>query len=239
MGAMNGVPRAATLFRAASKTTSLRPSALPEVAAFCARAKPSLRLVLDPEDAALIADAAEKADFQSAMRSAYILHDAGTWTNVVTMPTDEVVSVLVVAESQSLASEILDAEFSDQQHAGRLLGYPDCCVLAFPELAARGGNWPFAMLGDLPPGSPIDARLNRFAADWGGIALLGEMYPCSLKCGAAIDYANRIHFATISLGLRKLANHAVADALRPVLIADDGSITPADDEDANAVRFRW
>ncbi len=239
MGVVRAVPQAATLLRAASKITSLRPSALPEIAAFCARVKPSLRLVLHPEDAVVVAHAVEEADFRYATRMAHVEHKGGTWSSLVAGTGDETVSVLTVAESQSVAAEVLDAEFADLRHAGRLLGYPECCVLAFPELSEAGGDWPFAMLSDLPPDSPLDARLNRFAAEWGGIGLLGEMYPCSLKCAAATDYANRIHAATVSLGLQKLADTAVADALCPIVISDDGSIRPAEDTDANPVRFRW
>ncbi len=239
LGSSEKQARAVALFRTASKTSSLRPSALLEIAALCAGVKPSLRLVLNPEDSDMIAAAVEKAGLQSAVRGARVQHEGGTWSSLVEGGGGERVSVVAISESPSAASEVLAAEFSDPELAGRLLGYPQCCVLALPRLSEAGGRWPFALLQDRASPLPIDARLNRFAAEWGGIGLLGEMFPCSLECTAAAEYAGRIHSATVEMGLIKLAGRAVEDALQPVVIDRHGSARPANDTDVDAVRFRW
>jgi hypothetical protein len=131
--------------------------------------------------------------------------------------------------------DLANAELSDSAAAGRLLGYPECCVEAISVIAGASSQWALHLLRG--HAAPVDARLNRFAAEWGGIGLLGELFPCSLHCRAAAAYAQSLYDAMTSIGMRKLADAARADALTPVDISPQGRISRA--TSGGSVEFYW
>ena len=219
-------PKAAGRFLvAAAQSSSVRPSSLLEILAFAVGAKPALRLVVDTSDAEHLERALTEIGVSYVANSVFLEAAGGTWNNIVTRHTDSAARMIVCASSITSAHCLLDAELNDPALAGRLLGYPDCCTVRFETFAKTGAQWPFALLETVADQHRIDARCNRFSADWGGMGLLGELFPCSLSCSSAAKYADGLRNAALVLGLRRLVQQAEEDALRPVEISKDGQIS--------------
>jgi hypothetical protein len=229
---------AAGLLNSAAKLSSLRPSVLPEIVAFAAGVKPSLRLVFEPEEEAVFMLEASRLGLSVAIKSVYLESKGGSWFSLVDHETDRKRALVVIAQGD-LARELLHAETCDAEQAGKLLGYPACCVKAFPQLAEKGGLWGRALATTAQDMQSIDARCNRYAAEWGGIGLLGELFPCSLECDAAKNYADRLYQSMVRLGLHRLAERAKSDSLMPVTLSDDGIVNAVSPETAGCLRFEW
>ena len=229
---------ASSLLRAAAACEGLRPSNLLEITAFAVGTKSALRFVLSSEDADVVSHAAHEAQIRHSRRSIGLQRSQNGWAQIVPSATSERAQLLVLS-SQLDPEEILTAETSNAAQAGLFLGYPECCVRALPQIDARGPQWPFVFISATGPSEIVDARLNRFAAEWGGIGLLGELFPCSLSCENAKHYADQLHASAVALGLVRLADTAVEHALMPVSIANDGTVAHGDKGGGRLVTFRW
>jgi hypothetical protein len=131
-------------------------------------------------------------------------------------------SVLVLSRHQSDALQILDEELSgESMDSGRHLGYPECCVAAYPGLASRASDWPMALLsrGSVP--WSVSMWCNRLASLWGGACPTGELYPCNLQCSAAIQLGKRADFLLRQHGFEELAEEICRQASRPLYLLDD------------------
>ena len=224
---------ATALLRSAAVCTSLRPANLLEITAFAKGVKPSLRFVVSPGDAAILLGSAKMLGLAACSRGVFLATAVGTWNEMVTYRTQNPAELVVISHDDP--HTVLDAELSDSTEAGLLLGYPQCCMRSISNLAKAAGNWPFALLSG--SGACIDARLNRFAAEWGGIGLIGELFPCSLHCRAAASYSQSLYDAACALGLVKLAAAAKSDALEPVHIDAHGLISLANSAHRATVSF--
>lgn len=227
---------AAGLLCAAAKCESLPPAALLEIAAFAEATKPSLRFVVSPKDSAILVSTATELGFAARSRGIFLSPVNSTWNDIVLHPTDKRAEVVVIGHDHN-ADRLLAAELSDASEAGILLGYPECCVRSLPQLAAKADKWTFALLSNAGP--RIDARLNRFAAAWGGIGVIGELFPCSLYCRAAASYSQSLYDAARALGLTQLAAAARSDALAAVAIDADGQVSRAGSSHEATVEFFW
>lgn len=229
---------AAALLQAAAAATSLRPAALPEIAAFALREKPALRFVIEPDDEACFERAAAAVGLECACQSVYLESRGGSWFSLVSHRTEKRRALIVIAPAGE-ADRLVRAESEDAERAGVLLGYPRCCVSGFQRLAESGGLWGQALAATATDTRAIDARCNRYAAEWGGIGVLGELFPCSLECELAKDYGERLYQSTLRLGLHRLAERAMQDSLRPVELSDDGTVRVAASGTADCLRFAW
>jgi hypothetical protein len=222
-----GIPDAvvaARLLRVAAVCNSIRPSMLLELVAFATGSKPGLRFVVESDELGALVGGLDDAAIPWASRAVHLEPAGGTWTNVVSYETPSRRVLVGCGRSRALASEIVAAELDDPIEAGRMLGYPECCVRAFGELTRAGASWPQHLLAVSGHPRLVNARCNRFAADWGGIGLIGELFPCSLYCDAAIRYADRLRKAARDVGLLRLVLQAEADALKAIEILEDGAI---------------
>ncbi|MBZ9864236.1 DUF483 domain-containing protein [Mesorhizobium sp. CA15] len=225
---------AADLLRAAASCRSLRPAVLPEIAAFANAAKPSLRFVVSSSDAARLQAASTGLGMAVRTKRVFLAPKGNGWSQVVSTPTKRCRDLIVITRDNS-AERLLDAELLDPIQAGLLLGYPECCVRAVSGIAAASDKWALHLLKDAD--RPINARLNRFAAEWGGIGLIGELFPCSLHCSVAVGYAESLYRSTVSLGLDRLAEAAKSDALASVDVSASGRISRA--KTKGTVEFYW
>lgn len=225
---------AAYLLRAASQCSTLRPATLLEIAAFAVGTKPALRFVVSNTDAQTLVDCSAALGLVSETAQTFVEPKANGWSELVCRPTS-VSQTLVVITKDSRAGNLLQAEVSDPLDAGILLGYPDCCVRSLDRLSAAAEQWALHLLDGAV--SPINARVNRFAAEWGGVGLIGELFPCSLTCQAAAAYAQSLYDAALALGLSKLAETAKSDALSPVKVSSSGRISQS--ALSGSVEFFW
>ena len=191
-----------------------------------------------PADAATLQNVAVGLGLEVAQRTIWLKYRGGSWTSVVTDATEESARLLVLARHGS-ATDLLNAELENTAAAGAMLGYPACCVHGVLKLGDARARWPSILLEEYESTKPIDARVNRFAAEWGGIGLIGEMFPCSLRCRSAIAYSQSLYNSAIELGLARLADAARADALKPVFVSSDGVIQLAKDKDGATTFIDW
>ena len=216
----------ACLLEVTARCPSIRPATLLEIVGFCMGAKPTLRLTLNDYDADRFRVACTASGIPIAERRVYLVPHGGTWTQIVQHETERSSMLVTVATTLSSARQLLRMELDDAEGAGRLLGYPPCCLAAFPRLVEAGPQWPFLLLKTAAsPTSHVNMRCNRFAADWGGTGLIGELFPCSLQCAAAAAYADRLLLAAQKAGLLRLCQRVESDSLTPVEILVDGTIT--------------
>jgi len=222
------------LIRAAVSCSSLRPAVLLEIAGFACNRKPALRFVVDEVDAKSLVKAAEALELYSCINKIFISEKRNGWSEIVSTPTP-VSQSLICIDHDGRAEKLMDAELADGNQAGLMLGYPVCCVKALAETSAAAENWAIRLLCDAK--IPVNARLNRFAAEWGGIGLIGELFPCSLECRHATAYAQSLYDSAVELGLGRLASAAKTDAMSSVVVEKNGSIHKS--EVTGSVEFFW
>lgn len=230
---------AASLLRAAMRSKSFRPSAFLEIPAFAAGNKPLLRFVLESPDDLYFTDACKELSLGFASKVIYLKSEGGSWFSIVKYPTEKTRVLVVIGKDQGACNELLEVETLDASIAGRMLGYPSCCVRAFPSLAEYGGQWGFSLAKTAKVTSEIDALTNRYAAEWGGGSLIGELFPCSLECEQAKSYAMTMYQSANNLGLTRLADWAKNDCLVPVNLSEDGVVTPAQRGGESMLSFVW
>jgi hypothetical protein len=207
---------------------------LPEIAAFSWGTKPALRFTVNRKDAGHLHATAQGLGLNACIRQVFLVSKGNGWHEIVSVPTSRR-QYLVAITACGGATDVVDAELEDCARAGFLLGYPECCIGAMSAIAAASDLWALHLLKDEK--QPINARLNRFAAEWGGIGLMGELFPCSLHCPAAAAYAQNLHDSMTSLGLHKLADAAKADALAAVHVTARGRVSRA--VSGGEVGFFW
>ena len=230
----SAVGLSATLLRVASRCPTLRPATYLEIAAFAAGVKPAVRFVVSRHDAERLHAAARSLGLCFGHDEVFIVPHANGWNEVVSYQTPNSQS-LVVLTHNATASTLIRAEINDPMRAGEMLGYPACCVDALADISAAGEKWAIRLLEQAP--EPINARLNRFAAEWGGIGLMGELFPCTLGCIAAAAYSQSLYDAAVSVGLERLAGQARSDALVPVSVTNTGKVHRG--RDGHSVEFFW
>jgi hypothetical protein len=99
-----------------------------------------------------------------------------------------------IARERGQAAKVLSLEGSDDTAFGAVLGYPECCLLAFKRmfqisLQHQGDLIP--VLADQTPGPEPWSFLLNIATRYFGTALL-SFYPCSFTCRSARSIALRV-----------------------------------------------
>lgn len=137
-------------------------------------------------------------------------------------PSPTAHSILVISRHKSDALQILDEELSgESMESGRRLGYPECCVAAYPAMASRAADWPVAMLSRASVPWSVSMWCNRLASLWGGACPTGELYPCNLQCPAAIQLGKRADSLLRRHGFAELADEICRQASRPLYLLDN------------------
>jgi hypothetical protein len=136
----------------------------------------------------------------------------GDWTCLHPDAEGEI-DVLVYGRSAEVVEALCRAEVGgDPAVAGRLLGYPDCCIAAYAQVS------PARWLDDTVARSgapPFPCWANRLPISWGAPTLIGELYPCSFRCQPAIAIGKRTYQAMRELGLEAIARTTLEQSLRP------------------------
>lgn len=229
------------LLRSASRT-KVRPACLLELLSFAAGAKPCVRLVAEGAVSiyeAMVEEVVRPGGVSIARRWLQVRRREG-WNEIMKDgDAGTPVEMVFLAWSSEAAERAADAERLDSTAAGLTFGYPACCVDRGISPLAHGADWGERLIASAAwPNKPIDHRVNRFAAEWGGIGTIGEMYPCSLRCEGAIRYSQDMLDAARSLGLSSLADRAVADARHPVVLDSTGRVRLAADGESGRIDFR-
>ena len=67
---------------------------------------------------------------------------------------------------------------------------------------------------------------NRFPIVWGGVSVVGELFPCSLNCNAAKTYGQNMLDDMDAFGFKKIKEAIVDHSKRSVFVnKEDGEIS--------------
>ena len=100
------------------------------------------------------------------------------------------------------------------------------------------GKWATFYLNDYRNNVSANYFTNRFPITWGGISIIGELFPCSLICPSAIKYSKTMHSDVINFGFNEIAKVMVEHALKPIYInEEDGSISTIFKEGTDLIKF--
>jgi hypothetical protein len=139
----------------------------------------------------------------------------GDWT-VLSPEAGDDVALLVYGRSAGDVERLCAAEVDgDPAEAGRLLGYPACCIEAYALHSSSPATWVERTLARSGAG-PYPCWANRLPLQRGAVTFIGELYPCSFRCEAAVAHGRRVYAAMRRLGLEGLAQQTLEQSLRPV-----------------------
>lgn len=108
--------------------------------------------------------------------------------------------------------------YGDILKAGAFLGYPKCCINNIEKINSLNSKWATFYLNQFLEIKIANHFTNRFPITWGGISIIGELFPCSLRCPNAIEYSQNMLSDVKNLGFRKLSDIMIDHSHRPVYI---------------------
>lgn len=198
---------------------------LPHLILFFAGDKPALRLVLRNDIAASFEQFAVNLEYRCAHAPVAISNVGEQWGQVDRTRTDSEAlathRILVVSFDLKLSEHTLDQElYGESFEVGRILGYPECCVDAYPSLAREAQRWPDALMARSPDPTTVSMWCNRLASIWGGTCPTGELFPCSLRCPNAIHYGQLADTLLRRHGFAPLAEEICRQGSRPIYLLD-------------------
>ena len=150
------------------------------------------------------------------------------------------VRMLSISSSMKELEEFEYAEmYGDVEKAGIFLGYPSCCTKNITTINNLNKLWATYYLNDYLKNSRAANHLtNRFPLTWGGISIIGELFPCSLTCVKAVEYAGNMQNDMINFGFHKIADIMVKHAKSPIFInPENGAISIYDSPKYESIIF--
>lgn len=203
-------------------------SIVPHLVLFFSAEKAAVRLVVKDQTSRPLRAELDALGYASAEAPISIKQIGANWGQLEAVnPTAEGSmtsashKIVVISQQETLAARILDEEMcGDSVESGRQLGYPECCVAAYPALAGCASDWPMAMLTRSNPAQTVSMWCNRLASLWGGTCPTGELFPCNLRCGAAIAVGKRADALLRIHGFTDLAEEICRQARRPLYLLD-------------------
>jgi hypothetical protein len=184
---------------------------LADVVLFTKGSKDTLRFAV-PRDAAQRLDAWAAEHGLAAARARAGTTRVGEW-NCLQAAEDGDVELLVYGRAAAPVDELCRAELSgDPAVAGRLLGYPGCCVAAYAQVTPE--RWLDDTVARSGAG-PYPCWANRLPLSWGAPTFIGELYPCSFRCEQAIAVGKRTYDGMRELGLDAIARTTLEQSLKP------------------------
>lgn len=198
---------------------------MPHLILFFAGNKPAIRLVLRADIAGSFQQYADRIGYSCADAPISISQVGNQWGQIGRPPAGPVMPatnrILVVSPDHKFSEHILDLElFGESSEVGRILGYPDCCVEAYPHLALEAERWPDALMARSHPSLSVSMWCNRLASLWGGTCPTGELFPCSLQCANAIRYGKLADALLHEHGFVPLAEEIRKQGRRPIYYLD-------------------
>lgn len=143
---------------------------------------------------------------------------------------DEYLKVRMFSISSS-KKDLEDFEYAemygDVEKAGIFLGYPSCCTKNITTINNLNELWATYYLNDFIKNKRVaNHHTNRFPITWGGISIVGELFPCSLTCAKAVEYARNMQNDVINFGFHKISEVMVKHAKSPIFInPENGAIS--------------
>jgi len=128
--------------------------------------------------------------------------------------------------------------YGDVEKAGEYLGYPICCIKNISNINILKEMWANFYLKDYTKMKNANLFTNRFPITWGGMSIIGELFPCSLTCKNAIEYGKGLHNDVKSFGYSKISETLISHAKTPIYIDPiNGNITKIKDTQLKPIIF--
>ncbi len=184
---------------------------MPHLIQFFCDEKPTVRLVLPERIARGVDETFLEMGYCGAKSPISISAVGAHWGQLDRLPDAESTigfthTVLVFGSKPEVVSETLAEELrGDSTVVGRLLGYPECCVDAYPALSEVALSWPAHLIERTSPRLTVSMWCNRLASLWGGTCPTGELFPCNLNCPNAVRYGQRADKLLRDHGFGRLA----------------------------------
>jgi len=197
----------------------------PEFISFLKGRKKIIRIVLDNID--------KPFDFELFRNSGFFVKEITLYSSlennsfgslvssVVDFEKNHYIEVKMYSISRTL-KELDEFEYAevygDILKAGAYLGYPNCCINNVEKINTLNGMWATFYLEQFLKNKIANHFTNRFPITWGGVSIIGELFPCSLVCPKAIGYSQNMFSDVIDFGFSKLSDIMKEHSLRPVYI---------------------
>jgi len=129
--------------------------------------------------------------------------------------------------------------YGDIEKAGEFLGYPICCIKNIYKINDLKDLWATFYLNDYEKmNKTASIYTNRFPITWGGVSIVGELFPCSLSCNNAIEYGRNLYNDVKSFGFNEIHKTIIDHAQLPIYInPDDGAISKFKKNRFNPILF--
>ena len=204
---------------------SVQLSVFPEFVSFLAGSKRIIRIVVDKPDSYFDFQLFSKYGLYVSQQLLYTEDKGNSFGRLISKidesRTNDVTEVVMLSfsYSQSELMEFEEAEVEgDTEKAGLMLGYPKCCVKNVEKINSLNELWSLYYLEDYKLIKAANHYANRFPITWGGMSPIGELFPCSLSCTAAIQYAKNMKADLHSFGFERIASNIYEAARRSVYI---------------------
>ncbi len=154
---------------------------------------------------------------------------------------DEFVEVRMFSISSS-HKDLDDFEYAelygDVEKAGIFLGYPTCCTKNILNINNLKELWATYYLKDYKKNKSASYFTNRFPITWGGFSIIGELFPCSLTCSKAIEYANHMYNDMVDFGFHQISEVMINHAKSSIYInAQNGAISNCEHKGYDSIVF--
>jgi hypothetical protein len=193
-------------------------SVLPHVGLFLTEEKDALRLVVSNKTAFALYPIISSSNLYYSQYPIQIATVSDSWSYFTESDLDTSTHmVIVIARNETVSFEILEEEIrGDYKKAGKMLGYPICCINGYADLADQASYWVTILLQK--SSNQVSFWCNRAASMWGGTCSSGELFPCSLTCKHAINYGKKADKALRDLGVHKIADTIIEQAKRTMYL---------------------
>ena len=211
------------------KSESIGLSVISEFFLFLSGEKEIIRLSLNYKEFEIAQKLCVKHNLYFEYTSFETKDYGGGWTSLVknndkNLGKKSYTIVIVIGKTAHILNEYINAEANfDFTKAGKLLGYPKCCIKSYIEVEVLKNNWYQYYFTNKKRKYPLWA--NRINTIFGGGSFIGEMFPCSLNCKKAIEIGQRAASTMDSFGLAKLSGIIKNHCLAPIYIDDSNKIS--------------
>jgi len=206
-------------------THAVQVSVLPEFISFLSKNKGIIRIVVDNSDNPFDLNLFHQAGFIVSEKSLFSQSIGNSFGNLISevngLNKNEYTEVKMfsIARDKYALDSFEKAEIEgDVLKAGTLLGYPSCCVNNVEQINQLGANWGLYYLDDYHNNNKASLFTNRFPIAWGGISIVGELFPCSLSCKNAIEYSKSMIIDLKKFGFNNVADKCIEHSSRTIYI---------------------
>lgn len=220
-------------------------SVFPEFISFLRGNKSILRIVVDDNGKPFNIPLFLENGFYVSQKELFSSKQKNSFGSLVTNLEDgdlENYNKVIMFSISRLKSELEDFEkaelYGDVEMAGQYLGYPSCCIKNIEVINSLSDLWAIHYLDDYARFNNASLFTNRFPITWGGMSIVGELFPCSLSCINAINYGKALLKDVKKMGYTSISEVMISHAKTPIYINPaDGGVSKIIQEQSKPIIF--